>query len=122
MGPAGLVTPRPAEPTFVGVSSMPTLPPPPGRPKPARACRLLVPPSAGCPGILDIDMGREAFSYFLRPVASDFGTAYRLDRFDTGDTYHVNVGDTAAADLCDCTGFERWGHCKHAASCRELLT
>jgi hypothetical protein len=82
------------------------------RTKPARHVRLALKPFEGNPGVVEITVGRNATAYFLSPVSADFGTGYRLEKFESGEVYHVNL---AAGDLhtCDCKGFLQWGHCKH---------
>src|SRR4051794_38691701 len=92
------------------------------RSKPVRTCRLLTPPDGAIPGILDVDMGKQLFSYFLTPLPSDFGRAFELRRYNPadGETYHVNLGADPTEHLCDCMGFLRWSHCKHISSLVEL--
>jgi hypothetical protein len=74
----------------------------------------------------------EVFGYYVTAVPSDFGTAYRLEKF-AGDVeegepseYCVNL-DVANPEhgnhLCPCLGQQRWGHrhpCKHIRSLLKL--
>ena len=50
--------------------------------------------------------------YFLWPIPSDFGTAFRLEKFEDGEVYTVNLDGERSS--CDCLGHLPWGHCKHA--------
>jgi hypothetical protein len=59
--------------------------------------------------------------YYVRAIPSDFGRAFRWEKFSVegGETYHVCLdGETAS---CECKGFERWGRCKHVSCALALI-
>ena len=93
------------------------------RPRPARSVRLVKPPTEQESGVLVITVGKETFPYFIDPIASDYGRAFCLSKFD-GTSYAVNLGDADNHPSCECLGHERWGHrtvCKHRAAIQALL-
>jgi hypothetical protein len=65
-----------------------------------------------------------ATSYHFRAVGVDFGQAgFELVKFSGAKepgTYHVHL-DAQLGNTCDCKGFVRWGHCKHADCLAELF-
>jgi hypothetical protein len=91
------------------------------RVKPARHVRFALRPFEGNPGVLDITAGKHLTCYYLYPMPSDFGSAFRLDKFGTqgGETYHVNLADDGRHS-CECLGFLHHGHCKHVAGLLAL--
>jgi hypothetical protein len=68
---------------------------------------------------LDIDRGAEASHYWLKPLPADFGRAFRLEKFGTGESYDVLLdGDRST---CECMGHLRWQTwCKHIVALRQL--
>lgn len=102
-----------------------TLPPAPRvkstRPKPERRCRLS-PGSNGSRRILTMFIAKEAFTYWLEPLASDFGQGYRLEKFTDGTQYDVHLG-ADGHHTCECKGHLRWAPrtvCKHVAALVQL--
>jgi hypothetical protein len=90
------------------------------RPKPARSARLSRDTGVeGARRILTLFIGREAFTYWLSPLASDFGQGFRLEKFTDGVQYDVHLGDDGSTS-CECKGALRWGHCKHTESILAL--
>jgi hypothetical protein len=90
-----------------------------GRVKPERRCRL----SDGLGGarrILSLFIGTEAFLYWLEPVPTDWGKGFRLEKFHSGDVYHVHL-DGALGHSCECKGFLHHGHCKHVSAVSALV-
>jgi hypothetical protein len=92
-----------------------------------RSVRLTLAPCLTGPGVLDIRVGKDEASYYLTPLPSDFGRAFRLDKFgiDGGECYHVNL-DTAASPgqakhSCECKGWLRWNRCKHVEGLLALV-
>jgi hypothetical protein len=67
------------------------------------------------------EKGRQVNDYYVRPIPSDWGQAFEVEKFSTqgGDIYHVLL--SPEGDSCDCKGCTRWGHCKHLDTCRELV-
>jgi hypothetical protein len=72
-------------------------------------------------GVLEATRAGRTTAYYLWPVASDWGVAYRLDKLGEvlpGEetTYHVLLDPLAEGGprcACECRGFLRWNHCKH---------
>jgi hypothetical protein len=89
----------------------------PRKPQP-RSLRLLCPPmETGKNGILRITAGKLVQTYFLDRVPSDWGEGFALEKARDAATeartvYHVHLTDEG--HTCDCLGFLRWEHCKHA--------
>jgi hypothetical protein len=90
---------------------MSTISQPRQRVKPKRFIRLLLPPFEGNPGVVRITVGKEATDYLLTPLRSDFGTAYRLVKDESGEQYDVLLDGDGGS--CTCKGFCRWSRCKH---------
>ena len=92
------------------------------RVKPARSIRLDQRPQEELPGLLHITCGQAENHYYLRPLASDFGLAFDLEKFATegGDTYHVLLSLADGKHSCECKGFLRWSRCKHVAGLLAL--
>jgi hypothetical protein len=99
---------------------MSTLPRKPARVKPAVEA-MLTPLPASQPGyyVLDIDRGAEASHYWLKCLPADFGRAFRLEKFGTGETYDVLLDGERST--CECLGHLRWQTwCKHIVALRQL--
>jgi hypothetical protein len=64
----------------------------------------------------------EQFEYSLRRLASDFGTAFELAKWDDagGVAERYNVLLHGAESTCDCKGFTYRGRCKHLESLTAL--
>src|SRR5262245_40137558 len=94
------------------------------RVKPARTIRVAVPPFGDCPeAIVVITVGKEAVHYYVRPIPSDFGTAFRVEKLPLYGygVYHVNLGGDGASPSCECKGFLRWNKpCKHISGLQAL--
>ena len=88
--------------------------------KPTRHVRLALRPFEGNPGVVNITVGKDLTCYFIYPIASEFGAAYRLEKFGGygGGAYDVNLDGEGGS--CECKGFLRWGHCKHVEGLRAL--
>src|SRR5688572_996549 len=85
------------------------------RVKPERTIRVAVPASSDNPfAVVTISVGKDAMSYMVRPIPSDFGTAFEVEKVDVFDpqTYHVNLG--SEGNSCSCSGGTYHGKCKHA--------
>src|SRR5262245_35492853 len=85
------------------------------RPRPARSVSLLVRPE-GSVGVVRITVGDDRADYFLTELAADFGRGFLVEKIGTDSdepaAYHVNLDGGKRS--CECKGFCRWGHCKHA--------
>jgi hypothetical protein len=62
--------------------------------------------------------------YYVRSIPSDFGRAFRWEKFSVegGETYHVNLDGEPGT--CECKGHLAHGHktvCKHIACSRKLI-
>ena len=93
------------------------------RPRPERRIRLEVPPGEnGGLGIVRITVGTRRDDYFLTPMPADFGRAFKVEKVGltvNDPPYHVNIdGDQRS---CECKGFLRHGHCKHADGLAALI-
>src|SRR5262245_33038830 len=92
------------------------------RAKPARFPRLVIPPDGIGAGAVRFTVNRVSSDYLLFPVAVDFGRGFRVEKIgleSRGEVYHVNLdGDKRA---CECKGFLKWGHCKHADGLAALI-
>ena len=93
-----------------------------GQRKPERGIRLEVRPEGDCPGIVRITVGNQYADYFLTPMPSDFGRAFKVEKIGlqvNDPPYHVNID--ADKRTCECKGFLRHGHCKHADGIAALI-
>jgi hypothetical protein len=100
------------------------------RVKAARSVRLLRPAADGVGHCLLITVGGVHHAYEAHPVPSDFGTAFRLLKWESVPldpgvwelqvTARYNVCLDPEGDRCDCLGHARHGHCKHASGLRKL--
>jgi hypothetical protein len=81
------------------------------RVKPARSIRLELAPFGSNTGVVKITVGPESANYLLMPLPSDFGTAYRLLKDESGERYDVLLDGEGGS--CECKGFARWHRCKH---------
>jgi hypothetical protein len=94
---------------------------PKSRAKPPRSVGLVIRPEGYASGVLRIRVGESETDYVITPMRSDFGRAFRLEKVgtDAGETYHVCLD--GAKTTCDCKGFARWSHCKHADGLTALV-
>jgi hypothetical protein len=107
------------------------------RKKPARSLRLLVPPSATTPGVLQIVEGKAADLYRLTPLAADGPPAFQVEKFSDADPTGTLAGDDGTPSSyavrlpdadgkggsCECKGHLRHGHktrCRHLAALLKL--
>jgi hypothetical protein len=90
------------------------------RPKPERFVSLPVRPSGQMAGVVRIRVGKEeAVDYLLTELAADFGRGFRLEKAGGEEVYHVNREGTRTT--CECKGFLRHSHCKHADGLAALI-
>jgi hypothetical protein len=95
-------------------------------PRPARGQRaaparsILFQPCPAGPrlGLVRITVGKGSVDYWLARLPSDFGAAFRLEKFapagEEPAAYDVLLADEGGVHSCECRGFLRWGRCKHA--------
>jgi len=95
------------------------------RAKPARSIRLCIKPEGTAPGIVRLTVGKDTADYFITIIPADFGKGFLVEKFgidrDTAK-YHVNIdGANGEKRSCECKGFLRHGHCKHADGLAALI-
>ena len=93
------------------------------RPKPARFVRLVIKPDgANSLGVVRLTVAGRSADYLLTPIPADFGRGSQVEKigldFD-GSAYHVNLDGEKKA--CECKGYLKWGHCKHADGLAALI-
>jgi hypothetical protein len=92
------------------------------RRKPAHIVKLVLPMNEeGRNGVVSISVGKHSQRYFISRIASDYGTAFVLEKCEdpAGTAYYVCLdGDKHS---CDCAGFTRHLHCKHADGLAALV-
>jgi hypothetical protein len=87
-----------------------------------RSVRLALPTSAINPfAVIVVMVGLRAEDYLVRPLASDFGLAFLVQKvFDPNySTYHVCLNGRQST--CDCLGYARYGFCKHVLALEALV-
>lgn len=89
------------------------------RRKPERRVRLCLRPDGKGVGVVKITVGKDTADYFLTNLDADFGRAFRLEKIGAEEVYHVNLDREERH--CDCKGFGRWSHCKHADGLAALI-
>jgi hypothetical protein len=84
------------------------------RSRPARTMQVGA-PTNGCFAVR-LTVGKDSASYFVEPLAADFGLAFRLVKFACDrrdgepDHYDVNLDAAiATCSTCECPGFIRHG-------------
>src|SRR4051812_1844166 len=131
MGPAVRPTPRPLGLCYEGAKTMnkltekavPAKPTPSGRTPatpplpPERSVRVLLTHVEGCPGTMLVRIAQDgkATEYWVAPLPSDFGMAYRLTKNGEGIA-PVSVYDVlleVEGDSCTCPGHTYSGYCRH---------
>lgn len=71
--------------------------------------------------------GAPEVGYWVDQWAHDLGAAVRAFRLTKivrpadGEPDHYDVTISAEGDACECRGFLRWQHCKHADAMRFLI-
>lgn len=76
------------------------------------------------PGLVELSRGQDAASYYLWVLPSDWGHAFRLEKFASqgnpeGQQYDVSL--EPAGNSCECWGWLRWGHCRHVSGLSDLV-
>jgi hypothetical protein len=71
--------------------------------------------------LLHLTLGKEEHHYYLSELPSDFGRAFRLDKFYSQGGGRYDVLIEGAYGSCECLGFLRHGHCKHVDGLRQLV-
>ena len=92
------------------------------RPKPERRIRLCVRPDGPSAGVVRITVGKDEADYFLTEIPADFGRGFQVEKvgIDCAEAaYHVNLD--ADRRTCECQGFLRHEHCKHADGLAALI-
>ena len=92
------------------------------RTKPARSIRLEVRPEDNGLGIVRINIGTEHDNYFLTLIPADFGRGFKVEKIGltcNEPPYCVNID--GENKTCECKGYLKWGHCKHADGLAALI-
>jgi hypothetical protein len=86
-----------------------------------RTVAVLVAPAIGNPAtFVRLTVDGKASHYWIAPLASDFGRAFRFEKPEIGgETYDVLLEQ--GRDSCTCKGHTYGGYCKHVDCCRALL-
>src|SRR5947209_2805516 len=79
-----------------------------------RTCRVLEAATADDAGLLKIVHGKDDGAYFYQPIPADFGTAFRVRKFRSVESYDVLLNGRESS--CTCKGHTYHGHCKHTAA------
>src|SRR5437868_2184249 len=91
------------------------------RVKPVRTVRVSVPPSADNPfSIITIAEGHKSDDYIVRPIASDWGTAFQVEKIFDPEQKVYRVLLDGIRSSCECLGFTHHGHCRHVESLTVL--
>src|SRR5262245_54971811 len=85
--------------------------------KPARLLKRLDARGQGGVAVLPGSRGDED-CYWIDAVPSDWGAAYRVQKFGTGETYSVCLDGEGGT--CGCKGYEHTGHCRHITGLLQL--
>lgn len=75
-------------------------------------------------GVLTLtEAGRPETSFWLTPVRSDWGRAYRLDKFraEGGETYRVCLSPEDGRHSCTCPGHSYRGKCRHVSALLAIV-
>jgi hypothetical protein len=91
------------------------------RTKAQRSARLIIRPLGRAPGVLRLTVGTESAEYYLFAIPADFGIGFRVVKIglDAEGEYAVNIDGPTRS--CECKGFLRHGHCKHADGIAALI-
>ena len=88
-----------------------------------RSVKVLITPCPGQPSIfIRITQDGEAAHYWVDPMPSDWGLAYRVEKpgFEGDDRYDVLL--EIEGDSCTCPGHTYGGYCRHVDALRALHT
>jgi hypothetical protein len=92
------------------------------KPRPERRIRLELRPEPDALGVVRIWIGKEYSDYFLTLLPSDFGRGFKVEKIGLHATepgYAVNIDGEKRS--CECKGFLRHRHCKHADGLAALI-
>jgi SWIM zinc finger len=92
------------------------------RTKPQRFVRLMVSPAVDGTGVVRLTVAKKADDYFLTLLPADFGRGFKVEKIGLDcreSAYAVNID--ADKRSCECKGFLRHGHCKHADGLAALI-
>src|SRR5260370_18560379 len=86
-----------------------------------RSVKVLVAPAAGNPMMfVRITQDGKASYYWISPLASDFGRAFRFEKPEIdGGAYDMLLHQ--GGDSCTCKGHTYHGYCKHVDCCKALI-
>lgn len=89
------------------------------RPKPARSAHLVIRPDGAAPGAVELAVGKTSGAYLITEIPADFGRGFTMEKLTDGTVYHVNLDGERST--CECKGFLRHRHCKHANGLAALI-
>src|SRR5262249_6271716 len=95
---------------------------PPARRPHERSVKVITPPCPGQPlTLIRIMQDDKPAHYWVSPLASDWGMAYRLEKpgHEGDDVYDVLL--EVEGDSCTCPGHTYGGYCRHVDALRALL-
>jgi hypothetical protein len=94
--------------------------------KPVARSARISPAVNGCHAV-ELTAGKDVTRYWLEPLASDFGRAFRLVKWhttpgtDEEQSAYELVIDPAGFSSCTCKGWCRHQRCKHLAGLAALI-
>ncbi|MGH7223520.1 MAG: hypothetical protein ACRELF_09855 [Gemmataceae bacterium] len=82
----------------------------------------------GNPKLLEMTIGKDSFSYWLKIIDADYGIGLEVRKLVTDginppsdDVYHVHYDPARRLSSCDCKGGTFHGHCKHQEAILALI-
>ena len=97
--------------------------------KPERRVQISKPVNGMYALAMTIGTGEKAkhFGYYVQRINTDFGTAFRFEKFateqeeDKDSAYDVNLDMGTGRHSCTCKGHAYAGHCKHVEAIAGLI-
>lgn len=91
------------------------------KPAPRRHARLVAPYDRDLGyGGLALTVNGKTTCYHVRPIPSDLGDGFSLEREDTGEVHVVELSDEGCQCSCRAFRYGGTGSCKHLDSVRAL--
>jgi hypothetical protein len=82
----------------------------------------------GNPKLIEMTVGKDAFTYWLKILAADYGIGFEVRKLVTDginppskDVYHGHYDPARRLSSCDCMGGLHHGHCKHQEAIIALI-
>jgi hypothetical protein len=83
---------------------------------------MCVKPDGQSAGVVRITVGKDEADYLLTEIPADFGRGFLLEKVGLDceeSAYHVNIDSDNRT--CECQGYLRHSHCKHADGLAALV-